>query len=133
MNIYVRKIFPHDVTHEVSVRKDIVYSFFEGNCQNLQFIGKKSKSEGIVTINSATDPRFGGYFKRLLLDEGRANINDILLITKLEEKYDTDLEEVIATERYEFIEKVQKNSVNKKEIPESMSDKLTISFSSRLI
>ena len=91
MNIYVRKIFPHDVTHEVSVRKDIVYSFFEGNCQNLQFIGKKSKSEGIVTINSATDPRFGGYFKRLLLDEGRANINDILLITKLEEKYELEI------------------------------------------
>ena len=84
MKIYVRKIFPHDVTHEVSVRKDIVHSFFEGNCQNLNFIGKKSKTKGIVTINSATDPRFGGFFKKLLLDEGRANINDILLITKID-------------------------------------------------
>ena len=28
----------------------------------------------------------------------------------LEEKYDTDLEEVIATERYEFIEKVKKKT-----------------------
>ena len=29
MRIYVRKMFPHDITHEVSVRTDIVQDFFE--------------------------------------------------------------------------------------------------------
>ena len=47
------------------------------------FKGKRSGSEGIVTINSATDPRFGGDFKSILLDEGRADVNDILLIYKI--------------------------------------------------
>lgn len=42
----------------------------------------------------------------------------------LEKLYDTDLEEVIATERYEFIERVEKETVIKKKMPESVSDKL---------
>ena len=79
MKIYVRKMFPHDITHEVSVRTDIVEDFFGG----MTFIGKKSAFEGEVTINSATDPRFGGEFKALLTDEGRADVNDILLIYRL--------------------------------------------------
>ena len=54
-------------------------------------------------------------------------------LKELEKKYDTDLEEVIATERYEFIEKVQKNSVNKKEIQESMSDKLDKVFLNKFV
>lgn len=83
MRIYVRKMFPHDITHEVSVRTDIVQDFFEGKSRGLSFVGKRSGSEGEVTINSATDPRFGGVFKRILLDEGRADVNDILLMYKL--------------------------------------------------
>lgn len=82
MRIYVRKIFPHDVTHEVSVRTDIVEDFFDGNSNGLIFIGKKSKFEGEVTINNATDPRFGGAFKSLLTHEGKITVNDILLIYK---------------------------------------------------
>lgn len=84
MKIYVRKIFPHDVTHEVSVRTDIVQEFFNGKTKGMIFIGKRSGSEGEVTINSATDPRFGGSFKTILLDEGRADVNDILLIYRVE-------------------------------------------------
>ncbi len=51
----------------------------------------------------------------------------------LENKYDTDLEEVIATERYEFIEKVKKDSFIKKEIKESVSDKLDKIFLNKWI
>ena len=83
MKIYVRKMFPHDITHEVSVRNDIVNEFFGGKNRGLAFIGKRSGFEGIVNINSATDPRFGGEFKKLLSDEGGADVNDILLIHKL--------------------------------------------------
>ena len=39
-------------------------------------------------------------------------------------KYNTDLEEIIATQRYDFITKVKKQSVKKLEIKESLSDKL---------
>ena len=60
MKIYVRKMFPHDITHEVSVRTDIVEDFFGGKTRGMTFIGKRSAFEGEVTINSATDPRFGG-------------------------------------------------------------------------
>ena len=83
MKIYVRKMFPHDITHEVSVKTDIVNEFFGGKSQGMTFVGKHSGSKGEVTINNATDPRFGGAFKSILLDEGRAGVNDILLIYKL--------------------------------------------------
>jgi len=83
MKIYVRKMFPHDITHEVSVRTDIVEEFFDGKARGMIFIGKRSSIEGEVTINSATDPRFGGEFKSLLTDEGGADVNDILLIYRL--------------------------------------------------
>lgn len=43
---------------------------------------------------------------------------------KLSKNYDTDLEEIIATERYLFIEKVKKDVVKQIEIKESLSDKL---------
>ena len=52
---------------------------------------------------------------------------------KLEEKYDTDIEEVVATERYEFIEKVKKSSVVKAETKESVSDKLDKIFLNKWI
>lgn len=93
MRIYVRKLFPHDITHEVSVRSDIVQDFFEGKTCGMTFIGKKSSFKGEVTVNCATDPRFGGVFKSLLLDEGRADVNDILLIYSLEK--DTYILEIV--------------------------------------
>ena len=52
---------------------------------------------------------------------------------KLEEKYDTDIEEVVATERYELIEKVKKSSVVKAETKESVSDKLDKIFLNKWI
>ena len=76
MRVYVRKMFPHDITHEVSVRTDIVEEFFNNKTRGMTFVGKRSGFEGEVTINSATDPRFGGEFKSLLVDEGRADVND---------------------------------------------------------
>ena len=52
---------------------------------------------------------------------------------ELEDKYDTDLEEVIATERYEFIEKVKKASVVKIESKETATDKLDKIFLNKWI
>lgn len=55
------------------------------------------------------------------------------LSKNLENKYDTDLEEVIATERYDFIEKVKKATVTQKKSKESMSDKLDKVFLNKWI
>lgn len=49
-------------------------------------------------------------------------INNIVI--DLSKSYNTDLEEVIATERYEFIEKVKKKSIEKHFANETISDKL---------
>lgn len=46
------------------------------------------------------------------------------LKTELGEKYDTDLEEIIATQRYKFIEGVKEKSFKKIKISENPSDKL---------
>lgn len=50
-----------------------------------------------------------------------------------ERRYDTDLEETIATERYEFITKVRRESITKKIIKESISDKLDRVFLNKWI
>ncbi len=54
-------------------------------------------------------------------------------IEKVESNYDTDFEEVIATERYEFISKVKKLTVVKTTSKESVSDKLDKVFLNRWI
>lgn len=46
------------------------------------------------------------------------------VMAQLIESYDTDIEEVIATQRYDFIERVKKQTVNKKQVKENISDKL---------
>ena len=82
MKIYLRKIFKHDTTHEVSVRRDIVKDFFD-NATSFIIIGLSSNFKANVTINDATDPRFGGEFKELLRHEvGTINIDDLILIKK---------------------------------------------------
>ena len=86
MRIYVRKIFPHDITHEISVTTDIVKNFFDGQT-SLIFVGKTSAHRGTVTINSATDPRFGGDIRTLIDKEGTVEVNDLLLIEKCKTFY----------------------------------------------
>ena len=81
MRVYYRKIFPHDVTHEVSVTLDIVSEFFGGQKTGLFFSGMKSGVSGMVSINDATDPRFGGDFKKIMTSENSLyKENDIIAI-----------------------------------------------------
>lgn len=66
---------------------------------------------------------------KLLEEDQRFNDLNTYEIKKINvelmKNYDTDLEEIIATQRYEFIEKVKKESVTtEKLIKENMSDKL---------
>jgi len=92
MRIYLRKVFNHDVTHEVSVRSDVVSEFFEGKVKRLQFYKKDNHfSSYNVDINSATDPRFGGDFKTLLRDLGDVSVNDVISIRKFDGYYDLEI------------------------------------------
>ncbi len=86
MKIYVRKIYPHDTTHEISVTTEIVNDFFDGQT-SMTFVGKTSNYSGTVTINAATDPRFGGVIKTLVEKEGGVDVDDLLLIVKKSDKY----------------------------------------------
>lgn len=87
MKIYIRKLFNHDITHEVSVTKDIVSSFFDGKVSDIFFTNALSNKKYRVSINSATDPRFGGDFKSLLQDLGGCKEDDLLKIDKLRSSY----------------------------------------------
>lgn len=90
MKIYVRKLLNHDITHEISVTTSIVNEFFDGQ-KSFGIVGKKSNKNGVATINSATDPRFGGDFKKILRDEGDVSEGDIVLIYKYQNKYVIDV------------------------------------------
>ena len=90
MKIYVRKLLSHDITHEVSVTTSIVNEFFEGQT-SFNMIGKKSNQSGVVTINTATDPRFGGDFKKILREECDYSEDDIVLIYKYQNNYVVDV------------------------------------------
>lgn len=90
MKIYVRKLVAHDITHEVSVTTEIVNEFFGGS-NSFTMIGMKSNKSGLVTINSVTDPRFGGYFKSLLREEGDVSEGDIVVIYKYSKHYKVEV------------------------------------------
>lgn len=80
--IYIRKVFPHDLTHEVSVTKEVVNEFFEGGNQLTFYKGENHETRYTVTINNATDPRFGGDFASLWSAD-QLNVNDLIIIKKL--------------------------------------------------
>ncbi len=81
MDVYVRKIFPHDLTHEISVTGKIVSAVFD-NLQTMIFYkGEDESRQYSVSINNATDPRFGGDFKQLC---GELCVDDYIVIVKLE-------------------------------------------------
>lgn len=80
--IYVRKLFPHDMTHEVSVTTEIVEDFFENKTSMVFYKTGDSLTQHIVTINSATDPRFGGKFASLWSSDN-LQVGDFIIIKKL--------------------------------------------------
>lgn len=82
MNAYIRKVFPHDEDHEVSITTDIFSSFFE-NQHTMHFVTADGNA-GVVTVNNATDLRFGGDFRRLC---GEIHRNDFVVIVKRRNDY----------------------------------------------
>lgn len=95
-------------------RKDVFDSKLENSIKQIEdkISSKHKKFVSVKLLEN--DERF---------KENR-NIEIDKIILNVEENYDTDLEEVIATERYNFIEKVKKEAVVEKKSSESLSDKL---------
>lgn len=84
MNIYLRKILKHDITHQISVTKEILNGFFGvfEEKESTQMKGKHSGFIGTVTFLLSTDPRFGGEIKQIINNEGGMDEDDILLFVK---------------------------------------------------
>lgn len=116
MNIYLRKILRHDITHQISVTKEILNGFFGVNEEkaSTKVTGKKSGFTGTVTFLLSTDPRFGGDIKQIINNEGGMNEEDVLLfvkskngyileiITKADSRHDTFIT-IMAEERHLII------------------------------
>lgn len=96
MNIYLRKILKHDITHQISVTKEVLNGFFGVYEEKEAAImrGKKSGYLGTVTFLLSTDPRFGGDIKQIINAEGGIQVDDILLFVKEKDSY---VVEVIST------------------------------------
>lgn len=86
MKVYLRKMFNHDITHEVSVTETIISKFFEGKRDNLVFVreGHENGTRFPVLINKSKDARFGGQFKNIY-KEDNVKEGDILAIKKRED------------------------------------------------
>lgn len=89
MNIYLRKILKHDITHQISITKEVLNGFFGVFEENVsaQMKGKHSGFTGNVTFLLSTDPRFGGDIKQIIQKEGDMEENDILLFVKSKNGY----------------------------------------------
>ena len=89
MNIYLRKILKHDITHQISVTKEILNGFFGvyNEKASTQVKGRKSGYTGTVTFLLSTDPRFGGEIKQIINNEGGMEEDDILLFAKSKSGY----------------------------------------------
>ncbi len=86
MKVYLRKMFSHDITHEVSVTETIISKFFDGERENLTFVreGHENGNKFPVLINKSRDARFGGQFKNIFKDDN-VEEGDILAIKKRED------------------------------------------------
>ena len=84
MKIYLRKLFAHDITHEVSVTETIISEFFDNQRDNMIFVheGRENGTEYKVCINKSKDARVGGDFKAIYREDN-VKEGDILAIKKL--------------------------------------------------
>ena len=117
-----------ELIKEIDVKEDLKRALvFDKNIEDVTKVLiddlKQENSKFIAIKLLENDNRF----------ESFQNTKSKEVIKVLETKYDTDLEEVIATERYEFIEKVKKASVVKIESKESVTDKLDKIFLNKWI
>jgi len=81
MNVYLRKLFPHDLTHEVSITENVINDFFQGKREGLVFYkeGDSNRIEYPIRFYKAKDSRFSNNLKHMYIHE-EINAGDILII-----------------------------------------------------
>ena len=94
------------------IRKEVLDSKIETEIKIVQADINRKHSKFIAVKLLEDDVRFKEYKTNEVINR----------IKKLEANYDTDLEEVIATQRYDFIEKVKNATVIHKKVAESISE-----------
>ena len=106
-------------------RKNIYDTNIENTIKNIQLnLPSNLKNKRFISVKMIEyDNRFKKYNTQIILD----NIN------KLSEKYDIDVEEVIATQRYLYIENVKKECITQKIKKETTTDKLDKIFLNKWI
>lgn len=89
MNIYLKKIYKHDISHQISITKEILSNFFGvfSEKETRKISGLKSGESGNVDFLLSTDPRLGGDIKKIINDEGGIKEDDILLFIRKNDKY----------------------------------------------
>lgn len=92
MTIYLRKILAHDITHQISITKEVLNSFFGVYEEKvITMKGKKSGNNFDVKFLLSTDPRLGGEITQLINAEGGIKENDILLFIKTKDNFTVEV------------------------------------------
>lgn len=84
MNVYLRKLFPHDLTHEVSITENIINDFFKGKREGLSFFkeGDTNRLEYPIRFYKSKDSRFSNNLKHMYQSEDVCE-GDILIIREI--------------------------------------------------
>ena len=71
MNVYLRKLFPHDLTHEVSITENVISDFFKGKRDGITFYkeGDPNRIEYPIRFYKSKDSRFSNNLKHMYQDE----------------------------------------------------------------
>ncbi len=118
----------NELIEEINKKDDLVsQKIYDNTIENsIKFIEEKInlKHKRFVAVKLLEkDTRFTKYLTDDILEK----------VENLEKEYDTDFEEVIATERYKFIEKVKKQCYSHQKAQETISDKLDKIFLNKWI
>lgn len=101
-NLYIHKVFPHDLSHEVGFTMDIHSIFFQSKYY-LSFTLNGGSRIYNITINDATDLRFGGDFKSML--PYSLEVGDFICIERCGDKYNLTINKStsIAGKKYNML------------------------------
>lgn len=86
----MRRIFNHDLTHQISITNEVLYTFFD-NAILIRIKGKRSEYVADVSLLLATDPRLGGEIKKLIRLEGGAYQNNYLMFYKTPKIFEMEI------------------------------------------
>lgn len=104
MKIYLRKIDEQSINKQISYPKDILKEFFDGREEKDTILceGKTSKYSEEVALLLSTDPRFDNGIKRVLKAEGNFEVGDIMVMYKLNSKYQVELVKISTSKHQAF-------------------------------